>query len=926
MARPLVYRADLLRAWGRAGVLGSQAEAALADAADFEVATTAPPPSMPSFSLPGAGTTATAPAPAAASLAAAPSASKVPAQRRPPLRMDWPLLLHCQPQDVPTGPALSVPPRLLQPDDCVPARSGQAPLQPLVVPQRLWPALRASLAQDQYRGLDMPRLVQHLARGHWPQRWPRRRHAAWPGRLLVLWDEAERMTPYQRDFSQLLDLLQAQRGSQGLQLCRVDGWPPPRSAGKLAPAALARRFDSVLLLSDLGALTPHPAPATAWQGWLADMRAAGAALVAWVPHGPALVQRPLLAAVPTHCLAPGSPLRPTPAAQAHPGLGLRLDRQALLARQRDSLLTLAACCIRLEPELLRRLRRGVPVLATEPGLEALAWAHQPVVGGASGSHPLAPAHQAGFRQRFASLPPARQAAAMLAMTEVHAHQGRSTLASELLLWDTHASPDAHTPAAQQAVADAVQWMQRLQHTQQQQPGALAHTPDFARELIQHNLGDTAFQQRHSAWLAELWVISGLARVPTGLRPEDLQRAAARRAGPEQPWQLVFEQGGLQLGPLGHADGPHLPLAQPMLASGLEVALPGVGQRRWWPGDASTRLAVALPLPAGGLVLGAARQRWTFLGQQRPPWAREWGVDEFGVYADLPFGEVSQRLRWIPPGEFWMGSPPEERARIGDDSIRMYTNDEAPRHGVTLRQGYWLADTPCTQQVWQAVMGNNPSHFTGDGRRPVEQVSWDDVASFVQGLRSQSQGQYEPGLPTEAEWEYACRAGTQTAYAWGDAFDKALANAEGETTTPVKQYPANPWGLFDMHGNVWEWCADAPRTYLDRPEVDPHGGAEDAHRAVRGGSWIARARNLRSALRERYPRGDRIRSLGFRVALRSPGPGGPGLGGPGGPPSAGPAGPGLDAPGGRTRAGSAGAARAAGPPPADPPPPASRQRR
>ena len=806
--------------------------------------------------------------------------------------MGWPLLVHCAPQDAPASPALAVAPRALSPADCLPQRSGPVPLQALVAPQRLWPALRASLAQDQQRGLDLPRLVQHLACGQWPQRWPRRRRAAWPGRLLVLWDSAERMAPYQRDFDQLLGLLLAQRGGQGLQVWRVDGWPPAGGSGALAPAALAQRFDSVLLLSDLGALTPHPAPATAWRQWLGEMRAAGAALVAWVPHGPALVQRKLMAAVATHCLAPGTALRPALPVQAHDGLGLQPERQALLMRQCDELLTLAACAVRLEPELLRRLRGLLPALAAEPGLEALAWAHQPVVGAAGGSRPLAPAHQAGFRQNFAGLPAARQQAVAQALIAVHGHQGQSTLASELLLWDTHAHPDGRPPELQQAVEDALRWMHSLHHTQTRQPGILAHTVDFARELIRHNQGDASFQQRHSPWLAELWAISGLSQVPTGLRPQDLQRAAGRRSGQDQPWQLVFEQGGLQLGPLGHADGPHLPLAQPLQAAALEVYLPGTGWRRWWQGQAPQRLALALPLPAGGLVLGAARHSWTFDGQQRPPWAREWGVDEFGVYADLPFGKLSQRMRWIAPGEFWMGSPPDERARITDAGIRKLTDDESPRHSVTLRQGLWLADTPCTQYVWLAVMGQNPSHFKGDLQRPVEQVSWDAVDAFLQALRSKSRGLFQPGLPTEAEWEYACRANTSSAYAWGDAFDQRRANADGKSTTPVKHYPPNPWGLFDMHGNVWEWCADAPRPYQDRPEVDPHGGTEGDYRVLRGGAWFLHAARARAACRDRVQRGRAWRTYGFRLALRSPGPGGPGLGGPGGPPLAGPAGPGM----------------------------------
>lgn len=232
--------------------------------------------------------------------------------------------------------------------------------------------------------------------------------------------------------------------------------------------------------------------------------------------------------------------------------------------------------------------------------------------------------------------------------------------------------------------------------------------------------------------------------------------------------------------------------------------------------------------------------------------------------DIEEGATTQRFRWIEPTTFLMGSPPS----VGQD-------DERPQHEVTLTQGCWLADTPCTQAFWMAVMGGtNPSHFQDkpySADCPVEGVSWHSVKDFLQHLTERLPMGFDATSPTEAEWEAACRAGTQTAYAWGDEVDVARANV-GESdvgeTTPVKTYPPNAWGLHDMHGNVWEWCADGFRTYFDRHEVDPVGdAAHGAPRVVRGGSWLDDASGARSASRFLADPGRDFRFQGFRVTLR-----------------------------------------------------------
>jgi formylglycine-generating enzyme required for sulfatase activity len=226
---------------------------------------------------------------------------------------------------------------------------------------------------------------------------------------------------------------------------------------------------------------------------------------------------------------------------------------------------------------------------------------------------------------------------------------------------------------------------------------------------------------------------------------------------------------------------------------------------------------------------------------------------------LCVGEAEQYLRWIPPGRFLMGSPESDREAF---------EREKPQHEVRLTKGFWLFDTPCTQALWQAVLRENPSRFKGKEweERPVEQVSWEECQVFMTKLNEMLPG-LMLRLPTEAEWEYACRAGTDTpryannlgAIAW---YDK---NSKGQTH-PVKQKQPNAWGLYDMLGNVDEWCHDGLRDYTADAVVDPLGPTDPgAYRVIRGGDWGWVAQVVRSACRVADPPGDRYDDLGFRCA-------------------------------------------------------------
>ena len=226
--------------------------------------------------------------------------------------------------------------------------------------------------------------------------------------------------------------------------------------------------------------------------------------------------------------------------------------------------------------------------------------------------------------------------------------------------------------------------------------------------------------------------------------------------------------------------------------------------------------------------------------------------------------VGMRMVRVPSGSFAMGSPRNEPGRDGD---------EDPLHRVTLSGDFYLGETEVTQGQWKAVMEGNPSDRKGDDL-PVESVSWDDAVAFCKALSA-----VEPGmryrLPTEAEWEYACRAGTTTRFSSGDSEESLrdvawFGDNSGRHSHEVKTKAPNAWGLLDMHGNVYEWCADWFGGYPSSGVTDPAGPSSGSFRVLRGGSWYDDARYCRSARRDRDWPGFRDPGLGFRVlAVRAP---------------------------------------------------------
>ncbi|MBD3266921.1 SUMF1/EgtB/PvdO family nonheme iron enzyme [bacterium] len=249
--------------------------------------------------------------------------------------------------------------------------------------------------------------------------------------------------------------------------------------------------------------------------------------------------------------------------------------------------------------------------------------------------------------------------------------------------------------------------------------------------------------------------------------------------------------------------------------------------------------------------------------------------------NLPKDAKPLKMRLIPPGTYQMGCPADERSAVGR---------EWPPHMVTISKAFYLGVYEVTQAQWHAVMGTRPAKDYGTGNNhPIYNVTWNDGQAFMQRLNELGQGRFR--LPTEAEWEYACRAGTTTRFSFGDALecndireyepllDRYMwwggnngKQGYAEGTKEVGLKLPNPWGLYDIHGNVWEWCADWWETASHRgPQIDPQGPETGTHKVMRGGAWESHALHLRSADRSPIPP-DSLqygRLIGLRLARDYP---------------------------------------------------------
>ena len=794
------------------------------------------------------------------------------------------------------------------PEESAPER-GSVPhpaYQDVQYPARFNPFLRRQLgAKLPGNQLDLRRLLHSTERGELLRHLPVLARQTWAPTVQLLLDLSTGTQPFHRDFHAVVADLQAMRGGSGLRVSVLaDG--PGRYPWVKERRGRCRRFNPpdgqtpLLILSDLGAGEHAGGDLCVRIGWEAfgrQLRAAGCRPIVLCPAPPQSLTPVLRQLFSVYHWDRRATLKWPVKSSLAPDERGQSDRAAYA----EAVLTLGAPAIFLEPALIRALR--LLVSGADTATESAVWWHADVCHGSGAAVAYAGLDvRTRYQARFRNLPPALQRQAVDAIRLHHANQAESIRLIEA---------ETASRLMDQCDATAAVWHANAARTLLE-----AETPAWAAWRTRHlNRQSTALWAGNRP-LAALWVSANAEALRAGEsvpRPElldetDLAFFLGIRAAPRirsaflrqigsslvldaftaGPGALLAEfrldTDTLRVDLSGAEDGTtttlvpvtQLPRTLAHLTSDLrQIVVRGLAQQLYLGSLLRPHWARAMGRDENGLYvvlqLEGKRQKVGW-----PVWASAFDLDEVGLYADFTVKGVTQRCRWIAPGTFQMGSPPDEVDR-GDN--------ETP-HEVTLTRGYWLADTACTQALWQAVMGDNPSHFRNDPANPVERVSWDDVQTFLARLNDLVPG-LAAGLPTEAQWESACRAGTTTPFSFGENITPEVVSYRGDypyadgkkgryrgRTVPVKSLPPNSWGLYEMHGNVREWCADWYGAYPAGPQTDPSGLPKGVYRVLRGGSWDGRGQDCRAADRGRGGPGGRDDAIGFRLAPgQRPGPAG-----------------------------------------------------
>ncbi len=781
-----------------------------------------------------------------------------------------------------------------------PGRSWLAPGKPppLAPWSKLWPVIRGLIQRRcEARSPDVPALVRLIGRGIVPHRIPRLVRATWPASVAVWRDLSPRLAPIWADQQDVLKRLKKVCGPAAVKERRLDSPTHTACLQRRGHLAEGKRLDgqtSVLVLGDLGCY----GSATEQQTWLATARCLekqGAPLAALVPC-PKARWAPQVAKA----------WNAAPWEQGRSSRGATSD-EGTPEQRAEGLLTLLSATFLAQPGLVRAVRRLLPSSEADIGTEMDLWGQNAHVAAADGTGLiLQQASAERLRQELKKKATAENKALLEGLRDAIAswHGGlfAELLHAETLLWKTLIPSDV--AAAPGEVAGAEGFFTRVGISARRAEAEVAGMVRGYGQAVLAGVPKEVYENRalrehlYALWAAAFKGVDGVIP-PPGTTPAELFSLLGDPG--EAGWWSIRQVGkNLVFQPStsrwpSEDKGAGSPVAW-LFAASREVFVGPSEHRRQ-----TLHLHADLKIPWNGtddLWIVSDRSKLHLAVCYREPWMQALGRDRYGMYADADIQGVVQRFRWIPPGRSWIGSPENEEGR--------YPPFEGKRFHVTWTRGRWLGDTPVTQALWQAVMGQNPSRFkTPD--RPVESVSWEECQAFCERLVEL--GVYLPG---ESEWEYACRGGTETAtwvgdlkilgegnapvldpIAWyggnsGEGFE--LDNGYDSTDWPNKQYQhskagsrpvamkeANPLGLFDMLGNVWEWCSDHTEGDMKRADddlVDPSHSTSGIDRVIRGGSWDGDARYVRAACRGLDAPAYRGDDLGFRLARgRAPSPGG-----------------------------------------------------
>ena len=811
-----------------------------------------------------------------------------------------------------------------------PTASGRSPEQAcLLSASQLWPLLRRICRVEKRTGkLDVRRLVDDSARLEVLRELPLQRQQRYHDRIQLLVDCRAELMPFRADFDLIVRELTRWRGRESVAPMYLDSLPTVvpfnvhAAKGEVTEFKLPHPGQTLYLLTDAGTLSPVKTTRSAWQSFTALLLNNGVRVKVLSP-------------------LPGAPALMKSGYENFGGLVANVSVQVAT----ESLLTLIAPLLNVTPALLRDIRQECLATKADTRAEYTVWNNPVVVrdGLACSLNQRNTEALQNYRQRFRMLARSdknlmKRYRAVLA----HHRRGLNPLIEleELVGIDLLEHGEITSERLHERLETLARSLFRVRDTDQLQD-------------LKAFIGRSGARLPSLAWnderLALAWACANLDALESP--PAGLNQAAIEFL--QEPVAAVNEyvlcQRGdelvLRVTPSG-ADSPIATIRAGRLpVSVVENTALGYQTRRL---DLQSHLQFAAPFffdgtgpkelnsasQASGLTVESDIEKLTMAqvvrpswataiyrnkqglyvesasgaGVEWPDWADDFGLDEYGIWAEFTVGGVIQRMRWIEPGHFIMGSPTTEEGSVhspaflrGDQGVlkrlvssgirggkgsRVFEalkeavnenyalNCVEQEHEVELTVGYWLADTACTQALWSAVMKSNPSEFEGD-QRPVENISYIDVQGFLRGLSDYGLDDFD--LPTEAQWEYACRAGTGTPFYFGSNVSTEQANYNGnypyaggvtgenrESTIEVKGLPASHIGLYQMHGNVWEWCRDWLGPYRDTSEVDPVGAEAGDGRVVRGGGWVNGAEFLRSGRRGGNTPDFRSYRLGFRL--------------------------------------------------------------
>lgn len=704
------------------------------------------------------------------------------------------------------------------------------PRQPLAEINYVTTQLRKAAGTGRSRHeLDLTAAVDRLGRGQFLFRMPHRVRRVWGHDLLCLEDRAYRLVPYWSDQDDVTFALSRLYPETGYTVARLQ---PGRTVIRIqSPEALFGQEcplpapgTLVLALTDLGSLATGDDGDHVRDYWnrLGRLYSEnGNRALAMVPCHPEQV--PMELARYWHLV----PWERTASAGSSGAATEGLER----------LLTLLSVAVRLEPELLRAVRKLLPETRDNSGVEAMVWQHPFVSSPNSVAADLSPIERKKRIADFEAEDINLRKAVLQLIRDVRQIGYEDVWASELLGLD---------PSSQEPFSKDVELAEQ-QILSLASPGSKEHLHDYAVWL--ERLKDQLTRMPHmKTEVREALdrLVRQVSDAKAGLLAEWMpDRVVPDPDSPERTVEIRQRGNTLLLQNIEEA-------LTTSVASSAFGSL--IGRMRTRSGEFRIHEVTETAADTGW------SEATFWASGRKPAWVHSYGTDEYGAWCSFRLKDVEQILRWIPPGEFLMGSPDDEEGRF---------DNEGPQHWVKISRGFWMCETPCTQELWQVVMGNNPSLSKGVGR-PVEYVSWVDVQTFNRNV-SHYLGGVNTVLPTEAQWEYAARGrGEEQDRARYGALDEIAwyASNSNKQTHIVLQKRPNSYGLDEVLGNVREWCRDcAYRRYRRATEVDPYFEPESsrrsARRIIRGGSWDMAAKYLRAACRGGNTDSYKSGNLGFR---------------------------------------------------------------